>query len=882
MSLVIHRIALENFRKFRERREIAGLTGGLNIVIENNEAGKSTLLEAVRAALFLRHGSKTQLIGSFQPLGDDVAPEVELDFAVDGSDFTLKKRFIGKPLAELSGPASGPFSGRAQGAEAEERLQRLLGFEPHSRNFDTELAGALGMLWVAQAEALSVSAPGGKVRDLIGSTLEGEAGTIIGSAAFDRVRARIEAPLRDHLTATGKATGRYAAAQQRAASAALALKEAEDLERQLEAAFVEVDEARRQLATIARDLDADHDAAERKDLESRLETARGAAQLLARREAEASAAATRHTGLQDLHQRHRQAIERQTGALNGTKKAHKARAALAETLSAARSHAAQAAAALETARTGREAARTALAEARAHEAAARRREAVAAANLRHGEVLALEAQREALAVAAARVVPAGDIAEIEAAERDRVRHAALLEADGTRVELVGAGHGGHAVTRDGAPLEPGAWTLTRETRLGLPGGGELVLRPPQALAGAQAALDAAEARRAALLARWSLADLAEARTRNEAAREAQRQVETLAARIHAAAPADRELGLAAGADALKVFVAANPHAPQAAQTDTPRPVPELETAQDAAEAAFVRAEAVHRQAEADLREAEKAETPLAIAEQTARNESAAIAQELDRIAAHPDFATLADALPRAREANAAAALALQQARDDAAAFDEEALRRRIATFAARRKAAEDARGDLRSRIAVLEARIESDGGKGLAEKAAAARDEDEAAQAALVRIGEEAEVLRLLRDTLAEAQAQTARTITGPVARRAERYLGRVLHGAEARFGEDLGLASIRRGGLEEACEQLSRGTQEQLAVLTRLAFADMLLEQGRPVSLILDDPLVYADDIRLDAMIDLIAEASQHMQVILLTCRERAFRHVEGNRIRL
>ena len=42
MSLLIRRIALENFRKFRAPHEIAGLTQGLNIVIEPNETGKST------------------------------------------------------------------------------------------------------------------------------------------------------------------------------------------------------------------------------------------------------------------------------------------------------------------------------------------------------------------------------------------------------------------------------------------------------------------------------------------------------------------------------------------------------------------------------------------------------------------------------------------------------------------------------------------------------------------------------------------------------------------------------------------------------------------------------------------------------------------------
>lgn len=60
-----------------------------------------------------------------------------------------------------------------------------------------------------------------------------------------------------------------------------------------------------------------------------------------------------------------------------------------------------------------------------------------------------------------------------------------------------------------------------------------------------------------------------------------------------------------------------------------------------------------------------------------------------------------------------------------------------------------------------------------------------------------------------------------------------------------------------------------------------MLLEQGAPVSLILDDPLVYSDDTRLDIMTEILTEAATRMQVILLTCRDRAFRHL-GNRISL
>ena len=54
MSLVIRQIAVDGFRKFRTPFAIEGLTDGLNIIIEPNETGKSTLLEALRAAFFVR------------------------------------------------------------------------------------------------------------------------------------------------------------------------------------------------------------------------------------------------------------------------------------------------------------------------------------------------------------------------------------------------------------------------------------------------------------------------------------------------------------------------------------------------------------------------------------------------------------------------------------------------------------------------------------------------------------------------------------------------------------------------------------------------------------------------------------------------------------
>ncbi len=876
MSLQLRRIALENFRKFRQPHEIAGLTSGLNIVIEPNETGKSTLLDAVRAALFLKHGSKTRLISSFQPTGDNVGPQVTLDFEIGGAPWSLTKRFLRSPTIDLSGP-----QGRHQGDAAEQALQALLGFETGAQgsSFEKDLHGALGMLWVAQMDGLTLKAPCGTVRDLIGATLEGEAGAIVGSAAFDRVSARIEAQYLNYYTArSGAATGRLSATRARVAEAAAALTTAQQREEALEAAFTDLEQTRQSLQTLRRELDDGQDSAQRADLVAKLETARGAAQQLTTRRAEAAATGARLAGLEDLSNRHGAALERQAAAQARRDEAVNARQALAAELHSEHARTSEARTELAQALAARDAARTALAQARAQALEDRRRAGIAAAHARHAQVRDLEVDRPTLAATLGAAVPDEVLEDLAAAEREVVRHRTLLEADGTRVELVGSAD---AVTRDGTPMAQGEWPLTRETRIGLPGGSELVLRPSQALAGAQAALDAATSRRAAMLMQWQLDTLADAQRRNDAAREAQRTLDTLAIRLAALTPADPELDLEAGSAALTAFVAAHPQ-PSVAAPSPARPLAEMEVALDAAETAYTRAEARLRQAEQDLRDAEKAETPLIVEQQTADSDLTRVAEEIATQHAHPDFAGVTAALAEAREANASAAVALVSAEANVRAFDEDALRRQINKLDARRRAAEESKSALLTRIARLEAQIESDGGKGLAEQVALARDEDEAARAALVRMEEEAETLRLLRDTLAGAATETARTITGPVAARASRYIGRVLPGSEAAFADDLSLSTIRRAGMDEPCEQLSRGTQEQLAILTRLAFADMLLEEGRPVSLILDDPLVYSDDVRLDGMTDLILEASQRMQVILLTCRERAFRHVEGTRIRM
>ena len=108
-------------------------------------------------------------------------------------------------------------------------------------------------------------------------------------------------------------------------------------------------------------------------------------------------------------------------------------------------------------------------------------------------------------------------------------------------------------------------------------------------------------------------------------------------------------------------------------------------------------------------------------------------------------------------------------------------------------------------------------------------------------------VLQLLLDSLETAESEAKNRYLAPVISRVEPYLKMLLPGADIVLDENRHIAGIRRDGQREEFESLSGGTQEQLAVLTRLAFAELLLGQGRPAAVILDDALAFSDDDRIE-----------------------------------
>lgn len=875
--MIIKSLEVANFRKFRDPLRIDGFTDGFNVVVEPNETGKSTLLEALRAAFFIRHSAKTELVRSYVPIGDDVAPRVAVEFTLRGQSWSLEKQFMKTTSVRLTGNG-----GRRESDAAEEALQELLGFERgNNRGSDPENRGPLGMLWVEQMSALAVESPNRIVRDTVRGVLEAEVGAVTGGRRFDAIRNSVETAYGALRTpATGKSRGELGAAEARLSSAATARQQAEAAFREYEQALNDLDGAKARLRIVERDLADPETGEQRRRLESDQKLAETASLRLATAEAQHGRAEELAKTAVARVERLGAAEERVAKAKEGVAKSRSGAEEAQAAVDTAIGEEKRRRAALDEARKARERREAALKEARgrmrAFTTAAGERRAIDARNAL-GE---LEERERALEADAALAVEATALAKVRELEREEVSALARFEAGAVKVDIELAG--GAELRIDGAPSVASSVDVVSATRFEIGSAGSIVVRPPRASGrSVEADLVAAREHLAASLRALGIESHSAGVARNERAAAAERELVALRAQISAACPGDPTIGLARGADALRAFVAGLGET----RADITAPDDDLDAHEAAvtdARLAEAAATSTHDESRTALSKAENALATVSADLTAATRELDAAEANLRTVLDDADRASLESALGELQRDRTAKLELLEQARAGARAFDLDAIKRRLDNIARATARAGEERLELTGRIASLEATVAREGTTGPAGRVAEAKEEERAANSALSRLRQEADTLEVLRKALADAASDASRTFLAPVTRRAARYVERLLPGCDLSFNEELGLAGVSRAGVDESCGGLSRGTQEQLAILTRLAFADLLLEDGKPISLILDDPLVYSDDERLETMTDILQEASQRMQVILLTCRSKAFRHVDGNRITL
>lgn len=863
----ISALRLFNIKRFAGRGvAIEGIGDGVNVLCAANEFGKSTSFEALHALFFQLHSSTASDIRNLRPYSGG-SPLVEADITTDAGQFRITKQFYGGRAAKVMDLAA----------------ERLVAQADEAENFIAELvrggtAGPAGLLWVRQGmtgiERRSKSEEDNEklVRANLLESVQGEVEAVTGGRRMAEIMATTEEALGKLVTVkTGrpKVGERYAVAietrdrlvaeEQRLAGEVTALRDALD--------------KRTASAKRLAELDRPDDREERrKAIEAAaaaFDAAKTQAEALRAAQAELRLAREQRDGAERELKSFRDALK-QAQSLRG--RLEEAQRSRAEAI-ARRDLAATATA---KARGESEAAETAEQEARAHlarvDAAVRAREAAERLAELEQKLEAAEAARKEIEEGEAALsllkLPEETVAELEALDVEIARFRAVAEAGRPSITIAYEPDA-PAVSLDGIALKDGeSRSYDRSADLTIPGIGVVTLRCGHVATGADD-LRQAEERRRALLATMGVEDLSAARRRQAEAQRKEGDLRELKTRLSLLAPD--------GLSKLKEEVAVRREAAGDVVEMNDDPA-QLRAAHEAAEARRLAA----RQA---LREAEPIEavaTDAVVAAQTALAGLEAERSQIEALIGPQETRAdqenqLADRLHvlEGQLAEQQDAVEKLQAKAVDLASAEAALQRARSVA----EAADKEIGRLREEVAGFTAEIRARSEDAVEEKWRETIDALAAAKARVAAYEKEIAVLQRLRSALETSRSRARETYLLPVMTELRPLLGLLFDDVSITFDETTLLPhKILRNGQEEEVERLSGGMREQLSVLTRLAFARLLAKGGRSAPVILDDALVYSDDDRIEKMFDALHRQAREQQIIVFSCRQRAFQSLGGN----
>ncbi|MBD0415493.1 AAA family ATPase [Oryzicola mucosus] len=860
-------LRLHNVKRFAGRGvAIENIGDGVNVLCAVNEFGKSTSFEALHALFFQAHTGTPEAVRQLRPYSGG-NPLVEADITTSEGRYRLTKQFYGGKRAAVTDLSSQRLV--AQADEAEAFIANLI---------RGGTAGPGGLLWVRQGvtgiEKRSKSEEEGekRVRESLLSSVQGEVEALTGGRRMAEIADACSEELFRYVTPTLKPKAGSLYDQALEEQRRLAEKE-----RQL---GVEVDALRDALekrgAALKRlaELEDPDEAAERllavEKAQASFDAAKARAGLLKTAEAEAALARNRRDAAQsslvEFQTAHAQAVKLRADAdAAGQKRQHalEQRDAAAASIDAAM-------AAVKAAEAEEREARELLSRLDAALAARKAAEELGEMRgvLEQVETLraGIEAQEAALALL---TLPTDAVERLQKLEIELVRLRAAKDATLPTVRLAYAQGAEGSVAMDGVVLQHDAEQVFAETaQLTIAGVGTLTLRSNRP-ATTDDALHKAEETHRKLLTSLGVESLDAARQRQAATRDKSTELALSRQQLTHLAPQ----GLASLREniarlealcgtALEFKADADQVRQQAASAnqkvkDTFNAAREAQPARDRAADAVVAAETTYATLAAELA---RLDALLGPAEhRTAREEKLAA----DHAAAQARFL----------EAESGVAALRSGAQDLGAA---EAILRRTRSV---QEAAQQEIAKLRETLAELNSHIRTRSDDAVEE---VWRETSEARAAADQRVRHyrtEVEVLDRLRKALQSARSAAKDLYLKPVISELRPLLGLLFDDISIVFDEETLLPqTIRRNGQDEDVDRLSGGMREQLSVLTRLAFARLLAQNGRPAPVILDDALVYSDDDRIERMFNVLHHQSRDQQILVFSCRQRAFAKLGGN----
>ena len=854
----IRAIRLENIRRFVDPVEIASISDGLNVLAAPNERGKSTFFDALYAVFFKDRKSWDKEIRALVPYagGDPaVAVEIELPEGV----FRIEKSWNSRRSGDARITSAGRLIKQADDAQAwiADTLK------------SPKDGGPAGLLWVRQGQ--SSLGEGDNThrarRDLV-TSVAGEVEAMTGGRQMDMARDMCRKALDRYLTATRrvKSDGPLKRAEDDAATLREKREELErkcsdlrrelDRRRDLRRELAELEDPEEKEARRRRLAEADaahaeagrhHEALER-SLE--LERARGVDQERATEKLEIL-----ENNLVELEAAHAALAAAQED--EGRRKSE-VRAADSTVSDAARAH--------EAARKGAEAATDVLQRALRVQASVSAADRLKELNEQLGRAEKLRQQTEQASAVAKKEISDRCLTDIETLDEDLrvMKRTRDLEAATITMQYVPGRQDG--ISLDGVALPDRETTpISDGAELDIESMGRLAIHP--GTKASDGSLVEGEAKLAAVLETANFKSMTGARESALRRRLAEERGRDAQAALRGIAPK--------GIEALREQIASLPE-PMEEQDDLPT-VEEAQGREAVARVALTTASERLEACRLALGDARtKAARAAAAVESAAGRRTRAEAQiagivdpEAARILLKTEVRELTTArteATRRREETAAMAPDLDAAQT---AF------KRAQSIMHR---AEKDRQRIRVELGKLDTMIDLLAGEAVEEELSDVIMRVGDAERVLDELNFEIAVLRKLEGTLEDARASARDRYVEPVMAELEPLVRLLWPEAVLRIdAEEVLPTALERSGMEEEFEVLSGGTQEQIALLVRLAFARMLARSGAPAPVILDDAIVFTDDDRIERMFDVLTRQAQDLQIIVLSCRQRAFRDLGG-----
>lgn len=167
----------------------------------------------------------------------------------------------------------------------------------------------------------------------------------------------------------------------------------------------------------------------------------------------------------------------------------------------------------------------------------------------------------------------------------------------------------------------------------------------------------------------------------------------------------------------------------------------------------------------------------------------------------------------------------------------------------------------------VQTKLKIHGEEGLHERLNTAQSRLEHLQNDNLALFRRAGAAKLLFETMREERDKARRAYVAPLKEKIE-HLGRLVfdESFQVEINEELQIVSRTAQGVTVPFDSLSGGTREQLSLIFRLA-CSMIVAKDGGTPLILDDALGYTDPERLRLMGAVLARAAKECQVVIFTC---------------